>query len=275
MVGGYDFAGSEFNRVTQARRQPGSAFKPLIYSAALMHGYTPASILFDRPIVYTDSESGFVWRPRNYKGTFYGPITMREALARSVNNATVHLFRDVGVDVVIDYARRLGIESPLNRDLSLALGSSDVSLFELTRAYAVYPAGGRGSRRSSSAASWIEHGSVLLENVPLGVPPPEGEAEAEPARRASPSTRAALEGATPGAASAEVAGDEQGYPLDPEQIITPELAYLTTSLLRAVVEDPDGTGGRLRRPAPAAGGQDRHHQRSGATPGSWASRPTS
>ncbi|MFQ5418689.1 MAG: penicillin-binding protein 1A, partial [Myxococcota bacterium] len=168
MVGGTDFAESKFNRVTQAQRQPGSAFKPIIYSAALMKGYTPASILFDRPIVYTDEESGFVWRPRNYKGTFYGPITMREALVRSVNNATVHLSRDVGVDFVIDYARHLGIESPLNRDLSLALGSSDLSLLELTRAYAVYPRLGRRSHAIFIREVRDRNGRVLLENVALG-----------------------------------------------------------------------------------------------------------
>ena len=111
LVGGYDFGRSQFNRVTQARRQPGSAFKPIIYAASLARDYTPATIVFDRPVVYTDEESGFIWRPRNYKRSFYGPITLREALARSINNATVHLFRDVGIDFVIEYAQRLGIES--------------------------------------------------------------------------------------------------------------------------------------------------------------------
>jgi len=235
MVGGYDFGQSQFNRVTQARRQPGSAFKPLIYSAALMQGYTPASILFDRPVVYTDEESGFVWRPRNYKGSFYGPITMREALARSVNNATVHLFRDVGVDFVIDYVRRLGIESPLNRDLSLALGSSDLSLLELTRAYAVYARSGRRSTPIFIRRVTDQNGAVLLENVPLGGPPPEEDGESE-------SDVAAVDVTAP--ASAETA--EDGEEVDPNQIISPELAYLTTSLLKAVVKDPDGTGWRLK-----------------------------
>jgi penicillin-binding protein 1A len=236
LVGGYDFEKSQFNRVTQARRQPGSAFKPLIYSAALSKGYTPASILFDRPVVYTDEESGFVWRPRNYKGSFYGPITLREALARSVNNATVHLFRDVGVDFVIDYVRQLGIESPLNRDLSLALGSSDLSLLELTRAYAVYAAGGRRVTPTFIRRVTDRNGEVLLENVPLGdLAPAEDGATAE---------------VDVAAASEEMAEDggavADGEALDPDQIISPELAYLTTSLLRAVVEDPRGTGWRLK-----------------------------
>jgi penicillin-binding protein 1A len=234
LVGGYDFEESQFNRVLQAQRQPGSAFKPLIYSAALEKGYTPASILFDRPVVYIDEESGFVWRPRNYKGSFYGPITMREALVRSVNNATVHLFRDVGVDFVIDYVRRLGIESPLNRDLSLALGSSDLSLFDLTRAYAVYAAGGRRITPVFIRRVTDRNGEVLLENAPLGGFPVE-DVEA-------PDVEAGE------AADVDVAApvSEMGEEEDPDRIISPELAYLTTSLLQAVVEDPHGTGWRLK-----------------------------
>jgi penicillin-binding protein 1A len=229
MVGGYDFAESEFNRVTQARRQPGSAFKPLIYSAALMNGYTPASILYDRPVVYVDEESGFVWRPKNYKGKFLGPITMRSALARSVNNATVHLFRDVGVDVVIDYVRMLGIESPLNRDLSLALGTSPLSLFELTRAYAVYANGGRRSAPTFIRKVTDRNGEVLLEGLPLGgmVPP-------------TPDVPIDV------AAGLDTAGPVDAMPDDPDRLISPELAYLSTSLLRAVVEDLHGTGRTLR-----------------------------
>ena len=146
-MGGWDFERSQFDRTTQARRQPGSAFKPIIYAAALTKGYTASSILYDRPMVYVDESSGFVWRPQNYGKSFYGPITLREAIARSVNNATVHLFRDVGVDYVISFARRLGIQSPLQRDLSLALGSSGLSLLELTRAYACFPA--RRAQRGS------------------------------------------------------------------------------------------------------------------------------
>jgi len=247
LVGGYDYAESQFNRVTQGRRQPGSAFKPLIYSAALMKGYTPVSILFDRPVVYTDEESGFIWRPRNYKGSFYGPITMREALARSVNNATVHLFRDVGVDYVIDYVRRLGIESPLNRDLSLALGSSDVSLLELTEAYAVYATGGRRSKPFFIRRVTDRNGEVLLENAVLGVSSAALEtpasAETIDVAAGAPTSEGEEIGDAQPSAAAGTASDEAG---DPDQIISPELAYLTTSLLRAVVEDPGGTGWRLK-----------------------------
>ncbi len=172
MVGGRDQDHSEFNRATQAMRQPGSSFKPFIYGAALSRGYTPVSILYDRPVVVEDQESGFVWRPRNYSRHFFGPMPMRKALAHSVNNATVHLFRDVGVDYVIDYARRLGIHSPLTRDLTLALGSSGVTLLELTSAYAVFPNGGRRVVPRFIRRVTDRDGQVLLEDVALGNPPP-------------------------------------------------------------------------------------------------------
>ena len=227
MVGGYDFGRSEFNRAVQAQRQPGSAFKPFIYGAALTRGYTPVSTLIDRPVVYTDPASGFVWAPRNYGRKFYGPMTMRDALKKSINNATVHLFRDLGVRYVIDYARRFGIQAPLSADLSLALGSSSVTLLELTRAYAVYPRGGsRVIPRFITQVTDAE-GNVLLSDVPLGeVPPP----VLKPLAR--------------------VEGEEQeeSYPdseITPtQQIVSPADAYLVADLLRAVVQE--GTGARLR-----------------------------
>jgi penicillin-binding protein 1A len=249
LVGGYDYARSQFDRVTQARRQPGSSFKPFIYGAALAKGYTPASIVWDRPVVYTDEASGFTWRPRNYGRAFYGPITLREALARSVNNATVHLFRDVGVDYVMRYARRLGIESPLQRDLSLALGSSDVSLLELTRAYAVFAGGGRRVAPIFVRRVRSRDGEVLLENVALGAAPapaPGDAAPAEPVEPAEPAAPdpAALAEATPDAAAPLPASYESEA--DPNQLLPPAQAYLVTDLLRAVVVDPGGTGSRLR-----------------------------
>ncbi len=120
MVGGRDFIETQFNRALQSRRQPGSAFKPIIYAAAL------------------DRVRDQTWKPKNYRETFYGPTLMREALAQSRNVVTVKLLQDIGVDYTIDYARRLGISSDLTRTLSLALGASGVSLLELTRAYSVF-----------------------------------------------------------------------------------------------------------------------------------------
>jgi len=138
MVGGYDFKRSEFNRAIAAKRQPGSAFKPIIYATAIERGLTPATLVVDNPVVYTDEELDKVWKPENYEEKFYGPITLREALTYSRNLATVRLLEQIGVRNVIDFARRVGIQSPLTRDLSLALGSSGVTLIELTSAYSVF-----------------------------------------------------------------------------------------------------------------------------------------
>ncbi|ETR74437.1 MAG: multimodular transpeptidase-transglycosylase [Candidatus Magnetoglobus multicellularis str. Araruama] len=142
LVGGRDFSQSKFNRAVQAIRQPGSSFKPIIYSAALDAGFTAASIIIDAPIVMKDDEHDFVWKPDNYEKTFYGPTTLRRALALSRNLVTIKLLQKVGVEKVIDYARQLGITSPIQKDLSIALGSSGVSLIELIRAYAVFASGG-------------------------------------------------------------------------------------------------------------------------------------
>lgn len=138
LVGGYDFRRSEFNRALNARRQPGSAFKPIIYATALERGLTPASLLVDNPVIFTDAGLDRVWKPENYEEKFYGPITLREALTYSRNLATVKLLDQVGIRNVTDFASRIGIRSPLTRDLSLALGSSGVSLLELTSAYGVF-----------------------------------------------------------------------------------------------------------------------------------------
>ncbi len=227
MVGGYDFTRSEFNRAVQASRQPGSAFKPIIYSAALSRGYTPVTIIHDRPVIYSDPETGFTWRPENYGRRFLGPIPLRMALARSVNNATIHLLRDVGVANVVRRARRLGIRASLEADLSLALGSSPVSLLELTRAYAAFGAGGRRVEPRFIVRVRDRDGNVLLENLPLG------EADAQP-----------LE---PEPASLEAEADLAAPPALPDGQLVPEAeAYLVTDLLRGVIEDPHGTGRRAR-----------------------------
>ncbi|XPS82073.1 PbpA1: penicillin-binding protein 1A [Desulfosarcina variabilis str. Montpellier] len=138
MVGGRDFTESQFNRAIQSRRQPGSAFKPIIYSAALDNGYTAATEIIDSPIVFKDQVNDFTWKPKNYGKKFYGPTLLREALAKSRNVVTIKILQDIGIDACIDYARKLGITSELTRDLSLALGSSGVSLLELVNAYAVF-----------------------------------------------------------------------------------------------------------------------------------------
>ena len=138
MVGGYDFTRSQFNRAVIARRQPGSAFKPLIYASALQQGLTPATLILDAPVVYEDEDLDRVWKPENYEKRFFGTITLREALRHSRNAATVRLLEQIGVPEVVNIASNLGIRSPLSQDLSLALGSSSVTLQEITSAYGVF-----------------------------------------------------------------------------------------------------------------------------------------
>jgi penicillin-binding protein 1A len=138
MVGGRDFNKSEFNRATQSRRQPGSAFKPLIYTAAFDKGLNPSTRFVDSPIVFEDlSLEGGLWKPRNFDEKFLGPITMRTALVQSRNIVTIKILQEIGIDYAASYAMNMGITSPIARTLSLALGTSGVTLQELVRAYAV------------------------------------------------------------------------------------------------------------------------------------------
>ena len=140
LAGGRDYRESQFNRATQARRQPGSAFKPFTYGAALEAGFTPATVLEDRRRDYTAEDS--TWAPRNYEGIYLGTATLREALAHSLNAATLDLAGKTGLAKVLAYARKLGIEGPLQRNLATILGASEVSLLELTAAYAPFDNGG-------------------------------------------------------------------------------------------------------------------------------------
>jgi len=138
MVGGYDYRRSEFNRATLARRQPGSAFKPIIYATAVNQGFSPGTPIVDSGAVYNENEAELTWRPENYEQKFYGQITVRDALTHSRNAATVRLLEKVGIRPVLETAEYLGITSPLAPDLSLALGSSGVTLQELTAAYGTF-----------------------------------------------------------------------------------------------------------------------------------------
>ena len=144
MVGGRDFNKSEFNRATQSRRQPGSAFKPLIYTAAFDKGMNPSTRFIDSPLVIEDpSVEGGLWRPKNFDDKFLGPITMRTALVQSRNVVTVKILQEIGVEYAASYATNMGITSPLGRNLSLALGSSGVTLQEMVNAYGVLANGGK------------------------------------------------------------------------------------------------------------------------------------
>jgi penicillin-binding protein 1A len=143
MVGGRSYKKSEFNRSTQAKRQPGSAFKPFIYTAAFDQGMTPSTVVMDTPIIFEDTLKDSTWKPRNYEEKFYGPTILRTALVNSRNLVTIKVLKDIGVDYAADYAINMGITSSLARDLSMALGSSGVTLLEIVRGYGVFANNGK------------------------------------------------------------------------------------------------------------------------------------
>ncbi len=204
MVGGYDYSRSQFNRAVQALRQPGSAFKPLVYAAAFDHGYTPASIVVDSPISFDDG-SNRIWKPENYEQEFRGPTRLREALVHSINVVTVKVAQDIGLSYLISYLPRFGFERPFPRNLSIALGSSEVTLLELVRAYDTFATGGKLYDPIFITKITDAAGAVVEERKPY-------------------------------------------Y----EQALSPETAYLITSVLKSVIDR--GTGHRAKVLArPAAG----------------------
>ena len=166
LIGGDDFARTEFNRALHAHRQPGSAFKPFVYLAALEAGHAPTEILDDSPVRYVSA--GKVWAPENYDGKFRGPVTLQQALEESINVPTIRLLEQVGVSPVIEAARRAGIQSPLPHDLTLALGSGDVTLLELTAAYGTFA--NQGIHMEPLMVRYVTdaQGRLVEENIPQG-----------------------------------------------------------------------------------------------------------
>ena len=143
VIGGYDFLLNQFNRVTQAQRQPGSGFKPFLYAAAFESGFTPASVVLDAPVVYQDSALEGAWRPENYDGDFKGPIRLRDALVQSRNLVSIRLLQGIGVETAREYITRFGLQKErMPRDLSMALGSASYTPLEIASAYAVLANGG-------------------------------------------------------------------------------------------------------------------------------------
>ncbi len=217
MVGGRDFGESQFNRAISARRQPGSAFKPLIYAAALEKGYTPSTIIMDSPVEYSDPDGGTYWAPKNYDEDFMGPITFRNALAHSRNVVTVKILEDIGVGYALPFIKKLGIESSIKRDLSIALGTSGVSMMELTSAFAVFANGGERIKPIFIKKIVTMKGEVLEENTPY-MEMEEKEEEEELPKTPPPASKV--------------------------QAISPQNAFIMTHLLQGVVQH--GTGQRAK-----------------------------
>ena len=255
MEGGSDFAASEFNRVTQAVRQPGSSFKPYIYSAAVEKGFTPATVIVDSPIVYQDSELG-TWKPANFEEKFYGDTTFRQALVKSRNVPTIKILQQITIPYLLDYVKRLGLGGQFSPDLSLSLGSAGVSLFEMTKTYALFPRLGRKVDPVAFTSIVDRDGKVVEERSPQ--PPGNGVVPAiavNPAPSPSPSAS--------GAVVAEEAAQKPGqietakltlptYPLtnDPAQVLDPRVAFVMTHLMKEVVNYGTGFEAKsLGRPA--------------------------
>ncbi|WNG31905.1 PBP1A family penicillin-binding protein [Cystobacter fuscus] len=204
LVGGYDFTRSPYNRATQARRQPGSSFKPFIYGAALGSGrFTPITTVNDAPEAIRDPYTGKTWKPQNYDRTFEGPMTLRTALTKSKNTVSVRIIEAITPAAAIDFANRAGIRSPLPENLTLALGTGEVSMLEAANAYATLQANGRYAEPLLLLKVTNAQGKVLEEHQPAF-----------------------------------------------EEKLPPAVAFLTTSLMRSVVEE--GTARavtELNRPA--------------------------
>lgn len=162
MVGGRAYSGSQFNRVTQSRRQPGSAFKPFVYLTALEMGYSPYDVFDDKPITYAK------WSPSNFSDKYKGPVTLQEALSQSINSVAVQLADRVGPLLVADTANRLGITSPIDPVLSISLGTEEVSLLELTHAYVPFSNGGNGIIPHAILEIKTRDGEILYERAGSG-----------------------------------------------------------------------------------------------------------
>ena len=170
LVGGFDFYLSKFNRIMQAERQPGSNIKPFIYSAALNHGFTPATLVSGAPIVVEDTSQNTVWRPENYSKKFFGPTRLRKALSLSLNLVSVRILRAIGIDAALDHLARFGFDpAKLPRGLSLALGSGTIEPIKVARAYAVFANG--GYRIEPYFIKWVEnqYGDIVEQANPTRV----------------------------------------------------------------------------------------------------------
>ena len=285
LVGGYDFYRSQFNRAYQAARQTGSVFKPLVYLSALDKGFTPATLITDAPVVYAEEEAAGLsmenkkpesehneveeqktWKPDNYGRRFTGDILFRNALIRSMNVPTVKITESIGIQWVSDYSRRLGVFSSLNPDYTLALGSSSVTLYEMTKVFSVFGRQGKriiplllhevlapnqekilgalslDERFAEQMQDWNETMEKSRQNF---FNEQETEAKKEIQKDSAEDT-----GDNPDMDKAKQVKKINSpvffFP-DPDQLISEKTAFIMTTLLSAVIKEPHGTGGAARK----------------------------
>jgi penicillin-binding protein 1A len=264
LVGGYDYYLSKFNRAVQAQRQPGSSFKPFIYSAALANDFTPASIVNDAPVVFADDQLQDVWRPENDSGRFYGPTRLREALVRSRNLVSIRVLQSIGIATAIDYiSTTFDLDRQrLPRDLSLALGSASFSPLEMSSAYAVLANGGYEFEPYFIESIKGPSGKPVYLANPLIVCDEECQAEREAANDDNESENA-IDAMVHTLIDVTVSGLEAGELVEPlpltlddelamieqptryaERVQLPQVNYLITDMMRDVIQR--GTGVRAR-----------------------------
>ncbi|WP_417689567.1 penicillin-binding protein 1A [Roseibium sp.] len=216
MVGGFSFAQSEFNRATQAYRQPGSSFKPFLYAAALDNGYTPSSVVMDAPLEISQGPGLGTWRPQNYGGKFYGPSTLRTGIELSRNVMTVRLAQDMGMPLVAEYAKRFGIYDNMLPVLSMSLGAGETTVMRMTAAYATIANGGRRIRPTLIDRIQDRYGRTIYKHdsrICDGCTQDDWTGQAEP----------------------ELIDDR-------EQVLDPMTAYQITSMMEGVVQRGTATG---------------------------------
>ncbi|EPL59576.1 MAG TPA: penicillin-binding protein 1A [Pseudomonas sp.] len=231
LAGGFSFGQSNYNRAIQAKRQPGSSFKPFIYSAALDAGYTAASLVNDSPIVFVEQGMDRIWRPKNDNNTFLGPIRMREALYKSRNLVSIRLLQTMGVDYTINYITRFGFNAQdLPRNLSLALGTATLTPMEIATGWTTFANGGYKIEPYLIQRIEDREGNLLFEANPARVPPREAQtADVE---------------VHPVPSNPDIADGEQtpAAPRFAEQVLDERTAYIMTSMLQDVIKR--GTGRR-------------------------------
>ncbi|WP_170799319.1 penicillin-binding protein 1A [Stutzerimonas stutzeri] len=231
LAGGFSFGQSNYNRAIQAKRQPGSSFKPFIYSAALDAGYTAASLVNDSPIVFVEQGMDRIWRPKNDNNTFLGPIRMREALYKSRNLVSIRLLQTMGVDYTINYITRFGFNAQdLPRNLSLALGTATLTPMEIATGWTTFANGGYKIEPYLIQRIEDREGNLLFEANPARVPPRE--------------TQTADVEVHPVQSNPDIADGEQtpAAPHFAEQVLDERTAYIMTSMLQDVIKR--GTGRR-------------------------------
>jgi penicillin-binding protein 1A len=236
LSGGFDFHQSKFNRATQSQRQPGSSFKPFLYSAALDKGYTAASVINDAPIVLDEPGLKRIWRPENYSGHFFGPTRLRVALTHSRNLVSIRLLRDIGIDYAIDYIQRFGFKpEQLPQSLSLALGSGSASPLEMARGFAVFA--NEGYLIDPYLIEHIENanGQIIFQAHPAQICQHCEGLNAEQEYANSPAQAAAME--------EDIGSVIQ--PISAPRAITAQNAYLINSMLQDVTRN--GTGQRAKK----------------------------